>query len=96
MAVKRLRKTRENKINPHHNFLVSWQPAKVGVKGELDSAKLNSTKKLSKSKKADILAQEDKYKATKKDIFRSLALISFILILELVIYLSRNQFTFLK
>ncbi len=96
MAIKRSRKTRDNKVNPHYNFLVSWQPSEAGVKGELNSNKLKTTSKLSASKRADILAQQSKDKAIKKDIFRSLATVGFILGLELVVYLTRNQFPLLK
>ena len=96
MAIKSSRKTRESKVNPHYNFLVSWQPSQASVKGELNSNKIRSGLKIPASKRADILAQESKDKAIKKDIFRSLITVGFILSLELVVYLTRNQFPFLK
>lgn len=97
MAIKKAsgKRTRENKLNPHYSFLVSWQPGKAGVKGELKSATNNFSHKVSIAKSADILAQAASYEAIKKDIFKSLILISLILILELVVYLARNKFMFI-
>lgn len=97
MAIKRTRgkRTRENKLNPHYSFLVSWQPSKAGVKGELKSVTNKLSHKVSMIKSADILAQAASTEAIKKDIFKSLILISLILILELVVYLARNKFMFI-
>lgn len=94
MAIKRSKRTRSEKANAHHTFLVSWQPTETSVKGELKNAQSNNFKKLKPAKKADILAQASKDQAIKKDIFKSLILISLILILELVIYLAKNRFIF--
>lgn len=85
------KKNRHEKANPHYNFLVSWQPPEARVKGEMKSGTSNVSQKLSNAKKADILAQESKIKATKKDLLKSLILVSFVLILELVVYLARTK-----
>lgn len=89
MAIKRNRK---NKENPHYNFMVSWQPSEARVKGEMKLGTKSQNVKLSSAKRADILAQDNKVKAVKKDLVKSLITISLILILELVIYLARNKF----
>ena len=85
-------RTRKNKETPHYGFLVSWQPSNDSVKGEskisLDSK--NSSGKHIKS--ADILAQEANTRSIKKDIIKSLILVSLIFSFELVIYLAWNKF----
>ena len=92
MAIER---TRKNKENPHYGFLVSWQPkpaSQARVKGESNSDKITVSATLSHGKRAESLAQEASNEGTKKNIIRSLILISFILILELVVYLAWNKF----
>ena len=85
-------RTRKNKETPHYGFLVSWQPSSTSVKGEskisLDSAR-HGTKN---AKSADVLAQESNLRSIKKDIIKSLILVSLILVAELVIYLAWNKF----
>ena len=92
MAITR---TRKNKENPHYGFLVSWQPkpaSQARVKGESNSDKITLLATPSHGKRAESLAQEASNEGTKKNIIRSLILISFILILELVVYLAWNKF----
>lgn len=85
-------KNNKNKNKPNYNFLVSWSNDGVHVNREsiLNSAKQNP--KLSASKKAAELAKEDSIKRIKKDIFKSLILVSLILIIETVVYLARSRF----
>jgi hypothetical protein len=88
-------RTRKNKENPHYGFLVSWQPKdrpQAHVKGELNSNKISVSATVRHSKKAVSLAQEASAPDLKQSIIRSLILISFILILEIVIYLAWNKF----
>lgn len=92
MAIQR---TRKNKENPHYGFLVSWQPkgqSQACVKGEskLEKFSLSATSRHGES--AVSMAQGASTLSTKKSIIRSLILIGFILILELVVYLAWNRF----
>lgn len=90
MAITRTRKQKEN---PNYNFLYSWDPkeSKQGrVKGESKIDGFEHGYKLSASKKADIQAKDEDSKRTRKDIIKSLILVSFILGIEVVIYLIRT------
>lgn len=92
MAIER---TRKNKENPHYGFLVSWQPkalSQARVKGEPDSNKIIESATIRHKEKAVSMAQGVLGVGTKKSIIRSLILIGFILILELVVYLAWNKF----
>jgi hypothetical protein len=89
MAQKR---TRKEKANPHYEFLVSWSPKEGGVKGELDSVKSSSEPTGVRAKRAMLLAKEGTGTPIKKAIVKSLVSVSFILILELVIYLAWSRF----
>jgi hypothetical protein len=88
-------RSRKNKENPHYGFLVSWQPkptSQARVKGESNLGKLDLPATTRHNKKAVSMAQDALTVDTKKSIFRSLILIGFILILELVVYLAWNKF----
>jgi len=88
-------RTRKNKQSPHYGFLVSWQPKQVSqarVKGELDSGEISDSATTRHRKKAVSLAQAGLASNAKKGIFRSLILISFVLILELMVYLAWSKF----
>ena len=87
-----IQRTRKNKENPHYNFLYSWNPSEAHVKGESQLVNKTVSVKLSASKRADIQAKQDSLGRIKKDIIRSLILVSFILILELVVYLAWSKF----
>lgn len=93
MAVHRTHKerTREQKANPNYNFLVSWQPKGGSVKRELASNYSPAKTKLSPAKKADLAAQKDSYTRIKKDIVKSIILVTLILSLEIAVYLARNE-----
>jgi len=84
-------RSRKNKESPHYGFLVSWQPkpaSQARVNREPDSNKTAGTATIGQGKRAESLAQAEPGTGTKKNIIRSLILISFILILELVVYLA--------
>jgi hypothetical protein len=85
-------RTRKNKEHPHYNFLYSWAPPEARVKRESVLINKEAVVKLSASKRAEIQAKEDSFGRIKKDIIRSLILVSFILILELVVYLAWSKF----
>jgi hypothetical protein len=88
-------RTRKNKENPHYGFLVSWEPKaenKLHVKRETEIHAGNHLASNTRVKKADSLARVEAKLNVKKDILRSLIIISLILILELVIYLAWNRF----
>ena len=86
-------RTRKNKENPHYNFLYSWTPSEPHVKRESNLEDKKISVKLSASKKAAELAKEDSEARVKKDILKSLILVSFVLIAEVVVYLARNKFS---
>jgi hypothetical protein len=87
-----IQRTRKNKENPHYNFLYSWTPSQARVKRESVLTDKEVIVKLSASKRAEIQAKEDSFGRIKKDIIKSLILVSFILILELVVYLAWSKF----
>lgn len=89
MAIQR---TRKNKENPHYNFLYSWVPSEARVKGESRLNTNASSPKLSALKKAEIQAKEDSSHRIKRDIIKSLILVSLVLIAELVVYLAWSKF----
>lgn len=87
-----IHRTRKNKENPHYGFLVSWQPAEPHVKGESKIESKAISFEAKGPKKADILAQAETGRFIKKDILKSLILVSLILILELVVYFAWSRF----
>lgn len=89
MAIHRTRKSKEA---PHYGFLVSWQPPQARVKGELKSSEKYEAKEAIQPKRANNLAQDSLGRDIKKDIVRSLLVVGFILILELVVYLAWIKF----
>ena len=87
-----IHRTRKQKEMPHYSFLVSWQPPQARVKGELKSSEKFEASKLVPPNKANNLAQAGIVRNIKRDIVRSLAVVAFILILELVVYLAWIKF----
>ncbi len=88
MAVHR---TRKNKENPHYNFSYSWQPSEPHVKGESNLPEKTFKAGQSYTKRANLLAKDDSLPRIKKDIIKSLVIVSFILILEVVVYLALHR-----
>ena len=88
------RRTRDQKVAPHHHFTVSWSPeAKKeglasGVKGQITRGSEAESGASHVQKSAVTLAKQDDSRLAKRAILRSLLLVSFILALELVIYLA--------
>ena len=87
-----IQRTRKDKQSPHYNFLYSWTPSESYVNREITSEAKNKNIKLSASKKADIQAKEDMSIRIKKDLIKTLILVSFIVILEVVVYLAWNKY----
>jgi hypothetical protein len=94
-----IQRTRKNKENPHYNFLYSWSPtaktqnsnkgiSKAAVNRESDSYESSGGPRLSASKKAAELAKAEGDKRIKKDLIKTLIVVSFILIVEFVVYLA--------
>ena len=77
------RRTKKDKKNAKHNFLVSWEPDTEDPKLEKEKSK---TKK-SKKKDTSSSIKNTKFVSIKKDILKSISLAGIILGLELVIYL---------
>lgn len=85
-------RTRKNKENPHYNFLYSWTPSQARVKRESDSGQAVSVRKPLEAKRAEIQAKDEATPRIKKDIIRSLILVSFVLALEVVVYLAWKRY----
>jgi hypothetical protein len=87
-----IQRTRKQKETPHYGFLVSWEPPEARVKGELESSEKLKASQTVQPKNAINKAQAGSNRDIKKDIVRSLAIVGFILILELVVYLAWIKF----
>lgn len=86
-----IHRTRKKKESPHYPFVVSWQPnsqIQARVKGESASGQKDPAPKLGYSKSPNLLAKGGPLPKVKKDIVKSLILVSFVLILEVVVYLA--------
>ena len=91
-------RTRKQKEKTNYQFLVSWSPTRkvydpegnlqARVKGESASAKNRATHEHYHAKRANLLAKDDVSTRINKDIIKSLVLVSFVLILEVVVYLA--------
>lgn len=80
-------RTRREKENVHHNFTLSW-PSQSGVKRQINIGPTVKTAGSKDAERADILAKDRSGSTTKRAIIKSLITVSFILCLELVIYLA--------
>lgn len=93
-----IHRTRKQKESPNYNFLYSWTPKgkdQAHVKGESKTATDSISLKHPASKKAVEWAKDDDSVRIKKDIIRSLIVVSFILALEIVIYLAWKRISVL-
>ncbi len=87
-------RTKKQKINPHHSFLLSWsnepkKPSfKASVKGQNTIALGSKNSHSEVVKMADESAKESHIQDIKRSVLTSLILASFILGLEVVIYLA--------
>jgi len=86
-------RTRKKKESPNYNFLYSWKPSEPGVKRETVLSKDSAYVSLPASKKAEFQAKDNSMRRIKKDIIRSLALVGFMLMLGVVVYLARSRFS---
>jgi hypothetical protein len=89
------KKTRRQKVNPKHPFLISWEGSenkalKSSVKGQLKDVDITKLKKVKPIKKANYMDKGFGLDQIKHDIIKSLILASLILGLEMVIYLAWN------
>lgn len=89
-------RTKKQKLNPHRSFLLSWSPEpkkeslKADVKGQFKNSLEPPKTEAPHIKNANKLAQEGSLINIKHDILTSLILASFVLGLEVVIYLAWN------
>lgn len=84
-------RTRKQKETPHYQFMVSWQPkdsSQAHVKGESASTKNPTKLSHNNAKSANLLTKDGVTLKVKKDIIKSLIVVSFVLILEVVVYLA--------
>lgn len=90
MAKKR---TRAHKTSPNYSFLISWKPDRkedlgTAVKGQF---KNEPDKKIPEAKgheNANLLEKNGGFVLIKRDLLRSIILASFIIALEVVVYLA--------
>jgi len=75
----------------HHKPTLSWSPDS-DVNRQINIGSNQKTIGSNKRKRADLLAKEHLGISTKHNIIKSLITVSFILCLELVIYLVRSKF----
>jgi len=83
-----IKRTRKQKESPRYNFLYSWAPSQPSVKRESKNGKQAQIPKLPAAKRAEIQAKDEATVRIKKDLKKSLIAISFVLALELVVYLA--------
>jgi hypothetical protein len=88
------RRTRKQKEQALHRFTFNFSPAAENeakqprVKGQFKKSALGLSKSGTRLKSADILAKETNFELIRKDILKSLILASFVLALEVVVYLA--------
>ncbi len=83
-------RTKKQKLNVHHPFVLTWAP-EAHVKGQFTSSNnftADKPKEPAKKEKAVLLAQEEATIKIKRDILKSLILVSLILASEVVLYLA--------
>jgi hypothetical protein len=80
-------RTRREKENVRHNFTLSWTPT-GSVNRQINIGSREKTAGSNKAESADLLAKDHSGSSTKRGIIKSLITVSFILCLELVIYLA--------
>lgn len=87
------RRTRKDKENARHDFLVSWEPdsdeakSERSVKGQFKNSHADKKNKTKRPKKAKTKAKGTGEAAIKRDIVKSLGLAFLIISLEIMIYL---------
>lgn len=87
------RRTRKEKIKALHQFKMVCNPEpkkdtfEANVKGQKENTPKSDFKAQAKTENAEHSAKESLMTSTKRDIFRSLLIVSLILGLEVVVYL---------
>jgi hypothetical protein len=84
------RRTKKQKLNVHHSFTLNWTP-EARVKSQFASANnfpAGKAKKPKREEKAVLLAQGEATSKIKRNILKSLIIVSLILASEVVIYLA--------
>lgn len=87
------RRTKKQKVNARHPFLISWQKNDAGeapVNRQFKIKPEPNPKVEIKNKNANLLAKGLELSSIKHDIIKSIIFASLILALELVIYLAWN------
>ncbi len=88
------RRTKKEKETAHHLFTISYRPEpkktsfEPSVKGQFKNTPEPKKAESEPLKRADLSAKEYGVDFVKRDIIKSVLLVSFILALELVIYLA--------
>ena len=95
------RRTRKQKERAKHRFAVSWEPdrsiakpqpkkgnSEAVVKGQTKKGSSLKKSRKSKAKIADLLAKDNGLASIRRDIIKSLILASFVLGLEVMLYLK--------
>lgn len=90
------RRTKKEKLAAKHQFAISWQPStktstpQAHVKGQFTNRQVEAGRPGVKEKRADFLDKDSNLSKIKKDIKKSLIIVSLIIGTELVIYLAWN------
>jgi hypothetical protein len=82
------RRTRKDKENAKHRFVVTWTP-RQGVNRQIKKSASQDKNSISKSKNAETLAKDEDSRQMGKRVVKSLALALVIVLIELVIYLAQ-------
>ena len=82
------RRTKKEKEKAKHAFNLSWAPSEPGVKGQFNFEPKGPRAGREHKESALSLAKDGSLASIKKDIVKSLIIVSLILALELVIYLA--------
>lgn len=82
------RRTKKQKAAAKHTFNLSWAPPEPGVKGQFNFEPKKPKASSHKHESAISLAKDGSLASIKKDIVKSLILVSLILALEVVLYLA--------
>lgn len=90
------RKTRKQKENTHYSFTISWDPksssssASKSVKGQKNHTRTRNYNGNTSKKDANFSAQDGHWQEIRKNLIKTLGITTFILSLELVLYLFLN------
>jgi len=82
------RRTKKQKAAAKHNINLSWAPSEPSVKGQFNFEPKKPKASSQKHENAISLAKDGSLASIKKDIVKSLILVSLILALEVVLYLA--------